>query len=73
MGESNKNKHYYPLSSLPRDSPFVFLCDRVPGHVDGLDGAKGHKGLSDCVLLELKADAAHIHPTHEHQRLVPLQ
>lgn len=51
----------------------MFLCDGVPGHVDGLDGAEGHEGLSDGVLLELEADAANIHPAHEHQRLVPLQ
>lgn len=51
----------------------MFLSDRVPGHVDGFDGAERYKGLADSVLLELEADTAYIHSTHEHQRLVTLQ
>ena len=51
----------------------MLLSDRIPGHVDGFDWSEGYKGLSDGVFLEFKADAAHVHTAHQHQRLVPLK
>lgn len=33
----------------------------VPGHVDGLDGAKRSEGLSDGVITQLKVDTANVY------------
>lgn len=43
----------------------MFHCDRIPRHVNALDGAEGGEGLSDGVLTKLIVYGAHIHPTHD--------
>lgn len=45
----------------------VLHGDRVPGHVDALDGAKRGEGLADRVLPQLIVDGAHVDPTHDGQ------
>lgn len=53
-------------------SDLVFHGNRVPRHVDALDGSEGSKGLSDGVLTQLIVYGAHIHPTHDGQCTLPL-
>lgn len=50
----------------------VFHGDRVPGHVDALDGTKGGKSLPNGVLAKLVIDGSHIDSTHDCQSSLPL-
>lgn len=45
---------------LDKGKALVLLGDRVPRHVDGLDGAEGQEGGSDGVFLQLERDAADV-------------
>lgn len=47
---------------LDKREPLVLLRNRIPRHVDRLDGAKRQECLPDCVLLQLEAYAPHIYP-----------
>lgn len=53
-------------------SNLVFHGDRVPGHVDALDGPEGREGLPDGVLAKLIVDGAHVDATHDGQGPLPL-
>lgn len=50
----------------------VFHGDRVPGHIDALNGTKGGEGLPDGILPQLVINGAHIHTTHDGQSSLPL-
>lgn len=53
-------------------SHLVLHGDRVPGHVNALDGSKGGKGLANGVLPQLIVDGAYVDPAHYGQRPLPL-
>lgn len=50
----------------------MFHCNRVPGHVNALNGAEGCKGLADGVLAQLVVDGANVDAAHDGQGPLPL-
>jgi len=45
---------------LNKCKSFMFLCNWIPRHVNGLNRTKWKKGLSYCIFLQLKTDAANV-------------
>lgn len=50
----------------------VLHGDRVPRHIDALDGTEGGESLSDGVLAQLVVYGAHVDTAHDGQRTLPL-
>ena len=55
-----------------RNTDLVLHCNRVPGHVDTLDGSKWGKGLPDGVLPKLVVNGTNVHPAHDGECALPL-
>lgn len=53
-------------------SHLVLHGDRIPRHVNALDGSKGSKGLANGVLPQFIVDGAYVDPAHDSQCPLPL-